>query len=112
MDSVLPAGILVIPQSAIRNPNSVGEGERLRKAAQELEGVFLGLLLKAMRGTVAEGGLFRAGLDSQMYRDMFDEEIGRALARGGGIGLAQIILRDQARRQAGAGKPAIGQPGD
>ena len=62
--------------------------------------MFLGMLMKAMRSTVGKGGLFKEGSDTQMYREMFDEEVGRAMAKGGGIGLAQMILRDQTRREA------------
>ncbi len=76
--------------------------ERLQTTSRELEGVFLGLLMKAMRSTVGNGGLFKNGSDSQTYRDMFDQEIARSLAKAGGIGLAQMVLRDQLRRQAAA----------
>lgn len=83
---------------------TAGRGmERLQEATRELEGVFLGLLMKAMRSTVGNGGLFRNGSDSQAYRDMFDQEIARSMAKSGGIGLAQMILRDQLRREAAAG---------
>mgnify|MGYP001049219860 CR=1 FL=1 len=64
--------------------------------------VFLGVLMKAMRSTVGNGGLFKNGADSQTYRDMFDQEIARSMARAGGIGLGQMVLRDQLRRQAAA----------
>jgi len=77
--------------------------DKVRETARELEGVFLGLLLKTMRTTVGNGGLFKEGTDSQTYRDMFDQEIGRSLSRAGGIGLAQLILRDQSLREASAG---------
>jgi flagellar protein FlgJ len=76
--------------------------ERLQETARELEGVFLGLLMKAMRSTVGNGGLFQNGSDSQTYRDMFDQEVTRSMARAGGIGLAQMLLRDQLRRQSAA----------
>ena len=76
-----------------------GEAGRIRETAQEFEGVFIGMLLKAMRASVGNGGLFKNGMDTQTYRDMFDQEIGRQIAKGGGIGLAQLILRDQALRQ-------------
>ncbi len=76
---------------------------QLQRAAREFEGVFLGLLLKAMRGSQPSGGLFREGSDTQMYREMFDQEVGRAMAKAGGVGLAQMILRDQARRQTAGG---------
>ncbi len=79
---------------------SGGGAERIKSAAQELEGVFIGLLMKAMRSTVSQGGLFKRGADAQTYGDLFDQEIGRSLARSGGIGLAAMILRDQTLRQA------------
>ncbi|HSB68416.1 MAG TPA: rod-binding protein [Candidatus Methylomirabilis sp.] len=87
------------------------EAQPLREAATELEGVFLGLLLKAMRGSPASGGLFHEGSDTQMYREMFDQEIGRSLSRAGGIGLAEMILRDQARRQETGGAASSNDQG-
>ena len=76
-----------------------GETGRIRETAQEFEGVFISMLLKAMRTSVGNGGLFKNGMDAQTYRDMFDQEVGRQIAKGGGIGLAQLVLRDQALRQ-------------
>ena len=91
-----------------------GEAGRIRETAQEFEGVFIGMLLKAMRASVGSGGLFKNGMDTQAYRDMFDQEVGRQIAKGGGIGLAQLILRDQALRQAteSEGKKAAKDGGD
>ena len=87
------------------DPHTSSNGQnpqQLRQAAEELEGLFLGLLLKSMRGTVSDGGLFKEGTDSKMYKDMFDQEVGRSLARRGGIGLADMIVRDQVLREASA----------
>lgn len=78
--------------------------DRVRETAQEFEGVFLGLLMKAMRSSVGKGGLFGETADTQTYRELFDQEIGRSLARAGGIGLAQLVLRDQALREAASGQ--------
>src|SRR3972149_5107872 len=101
MDPIPPVSSPPGPRSAIRDARSE-EAERLRNTAQEFEGMFLGMLMKAMRSTVGKGGLFKEGSDTQMYREMFDEEVGRALARAGGIGLAQMILRTQKIPQAAA----------
>ncbi len=87
------------PQAS--SAQAASDADRLRKTSQELEGVFLGMLMKSMRATVGTGGLFKEGMDTQTYRDMFDQEIGRTLARAGGIGLAQMVLRDQLLRQSG-----------
>ena len=100
MDPILMTGALGSPIANSQVATGTNEAARLGDAAKEFEGVFLGLLLKAMRGSVASGGLFKEGSDTQMYQAMFDQELGRSLAQAGGIGLAQMILRDQARRQA------------
>lgn len=98
MDPILPSDVPAIPHSEVHNRHSAREAERLRETAKELEGVFLGLLLKAMRGSAESSGLFKEGTDAQMYREMFDQEVGRSLARAGGIGLAKMIVQDQGRR--------------
>ena len=98
MGPILPVGAQTDP--LVRMPSAASEPERLKAAAQELEGVFIGVLMKAMRSTVSQGGLFKEGSDSQTYHEMFDEEIGRALGKSGGIGLAEMILRDQTLRQS------------
>jgi flagellar protein FlgJ len=100
MDPILPVDIRVNTATAFPATPANSEADRLKETARELEGVFLGLLMKAMRSTVGNGGLFKEGTDTQTYRDMFDQEIGRSMARAGGIGLAQLVLRDQALREA------------
>jgi peptidoglycan hydrolase FlgJ len=98
MEPILPPGMSAIALG----PASASDPARMKAAAQELEGVFIGFLMKAMRSTVSQGGLFKQGADSQSYQDMFDQEVGRTLAKSGGIGLAAMILRDQALRQTGS----------
>jgi Rod binding domain-containing protein len=105
VDPILPLGLQTTNLMRSQAATPGAEADRLRETARELEGVFLGLLMKAMRSTVGSGGLFKDGTDTQTYRDMFDQEIGRSMARAGGIGLAQMVLRDQALRQAAEAGP-------
>jgi Rod binding domain-containing protein len=102
MNPILPSGITASLPFQVSAAKAGSEAGRLQETAQELEGVFLALLMKAMRSTVGNGGLFKEGMDSQTYRDMFDQEVGRSMAKAGGIGLAQLILRDQLLRQTAA----------
>ena len=102
MDPLRQVG-LQASQSRSSVDKAAGQGvERLQETTRELEGVFLGLLMKAMRSTVGNGGLFKNGADSQTYREMFDQEVARSMAKAGGIGLGQMVLQDQLRRQAAA----------
>lgn len=64
-----------------------------KAAAQEFEAVFLGQMLQPMFDTLGTDGLFGGGSGERMYRSMLVEEYGRALARNGGIGIADAVER-------------------
>ena len=75
--------------------NQAQEEERkIRKISQEFEAIFLSFMLKGMRKSVPEGGVLSPGAVHDLYRQMFDEEIGRSLAKSGGVGLADVIYRE------------------
>ena len=72
---------------------------KIRESAQEFESVFLSFLLKTMRRTVPEGGTPGLGGGNRVYRDMMDEELARTVAKGRGVGLADILVRDLTRKK-------------
>jgi len=65
----------------------------IKKSAQDFEALFLGQIMKDMRRTIPEGGLFGNRPEEQMMRDLLDEEWGRQLAAGRGMGLAEVLFR-------------------
>ncbi|MDI6638658.1 MAG: rod-binding protein [Bacillota bacterium] len=70
----------------------------LRKACEELESVFLEQLLKEMRRTVPKDDLFGGGRGEDVFQSMFDQEIAKKMAGRGGIGLAEILVRQLSRQ--------------
>lgn len=86
-----------------------GDSEALSGAAKQLESVFVQMMLKAMRDTVPEGGLFESE-QSDFYEGMFDQQISLNIANGKGIGLAEVIERQMSGMQGGA--PAGNASGD
>ncbi|MEZ0151372.1 MAG: flagellar assembly peptidoglycan hydrolase FlgJ [Candidatus Reddybacter sp.] len=78
-----------------------GDSEALSGAAKQFESVFVQMMLKAMRDTVPEGGLFESE-QSDFYEGMFDQQISLNIANGKGIGLAEVIERQLGRSNAGA----------
>ncbi|PCJ35228.1 MAG: flagellar assembly peptidoglycan hydrolase FlgJ [Cellvibrionales bacterium] len=78
-----------------------GDSEALSGAAKQFESVFVQMMLKAMRDTVPEGGLFESE-QSDFYEGMFDQQISLNIANGKGIGLAEVIERQLKGMQAGA----------
>lgn len=80
--------------------HSAGTDRELMKACQELESVFLEELLKEMRRTVPKDDLFGGGRGEEVFQSMFDQEIAKAMAARGGIGLAEILYRQLSRQSA------------
>ena len=74
------------------------EQRRLVNSAKEIESMFLQNLLKSMRqASLSKGPL--SGTGQRVYAELMDEHLGRAMAKGGGIGLADMLVRDVLRRQ-------------
>ena len=72
---------------------------RLKKACADLESIFIGSLLKAMRRTIPEGGFIPKSAGSEMYESMFDQEFSAFLSQGEGLGLGQLIFNQMVRRE-------------
>jgi len=73
---------------------------KLHDAATKFEGVFLEMVMSAMRDTVSKDSIF--GKDSagaqETWQGMLDNEYSQAMAKSGGLGLAKQ-LEEQLRPQ-------------
>ena len=69
--------------------------QEIRDASVQLEAIMLKLMYNEMWKTVPKSELFSKGNDNAMeiYRDMYNEELTKVAAEGGGIGLADFIYR-------------------
>ena len=63
---------------------------REQDAHQQLEAVFISMLVKELRTAGLEEGLF-AGDSSDTFGGMFDSFMGEELAKSGGIGLQRLF---------------------
>jgi flagellar protein FlgJ len=84
--------------STVRNVSAISPAldsrdARLRKAAQQMEGVFLEQLFKAMRETVPEGELARGGSGEEIFTGLLDQKLADVAAAGGERGLGAAIYR-------------------
>ncbi|MEQ8515915.1 MAG: rod-binding protein [Chromatocurvus sp.] len=64
----------------------------LETVAAQFESLFLQMMLKSMRDAVPDGGLFNSS-DMETYRGMADQQMSVDLAAQGGIGLADVLVR-------------------
>ena len=87
------------------NGNVSEDDKKLKKACQEMEAVFLNMLLKSMRATVPKSESNGSGMQSDTMQSMFDMEMTRNMAAAGGTGLADMMYRNLTR-VAAANPPA------
>ncbi|MES9898676.1 MAG: flagellar assembly peptidoglycan hydrolase FlgJ [Sedimenticola sp.] len=76
----------------------------LEKVAQQFESLFIQQMLKTMRQASLGKGLMDSD-QSLFYRDMYDQQLAIGLAESGGMGLADVIIR-QMQGQNGEVMPA------
>ena len=68
-----------------------GGKSALRQAAQQYESYFLQMMMKSMRQTVSQDGPF-SSQETKTYTEMFDQELTQNIAKGKGIGLADMLV--------------------
>jgi len=71
----------------------------VRRAAEEFEAVFLAEMLSPMFEGLETDGLGGGGLGEQIFRPMLVERYAESLARSGGVGIADSIVRELMRMQ-------------
>jgi len=81
-------------QAALDNAIENKDKAQLRKACIEFESYFVHMMFKEMRKSVDSlGGIFPKGQAEQIFEDMLDEEVAKAIANGRGIGLADMMYK-------------------
>jgi flagellar protein FlgJ len=76
---------------SIRQGDGSG-GEGLEKASQQFESLLLNFMIREMRSTVPESGLFPRSMAEEMYTSMLDEELAGVMAERGGIGISRMLI--------------------
>ena len=69
----------------------------LRKACQQFESIFLNYMLKSMRATVPDGGLFDRGVTFDIVQSMHDTALAGEISQNGGIGFAEQLYEQLSR---------------
>ena len=70
--------------------------ESIKKTAKQFESLFVQMMLKSMRDTLPEDGMFSSN-EQRMYQDMMDKQLGLNISMGKGMGLADVIERQLSR---------------
>ena len=74
--------------------------KEIKDASVQLEAIMLKLMYNEMWKTVPKNKLFGDDNAMDIYRDMYNEEITKKAAEGGGIGLADFIYKQLTKNQS------------
>ena len=84
---------------------------RIQKSAQDFEAMALGQMLAPMFETVdASKGPFGGGSGEESWKPMMVSELGKQVAKGGGLGLARPVMEQMLRMQEARPDGAAGVP--
>lgn len=78
---------------------------QIEKMSKEFESLLMAQLIKIMRRSVGKGGLFPEAPGSEIYSEMMDQEVARALSMDGGLGLARQLEDFFLKHSASPSKP-------
>ena len=101
MNSATPTPSIFDTQSlaALKKGLRQDDPQAVKAAAQQFEAVFLQMMLKSMRATVPQEGMFDND-QTRFYQDLLDSQMAQVLAARGGTGLAKVIERQMSRQDA------------
>ena len=71
-------------------------GNDLESVAKDFESLMIQKMMESMRKTVTKTSLLES-FSSDMYEGMLDEEISKEIAKGKGIGLKDMMLKELTR---------------
>jgi Rod binding domain-containing protein len=91
------APIVAAPANRTLSPDEIA---KIRKSAQDFEALALGEMLQPMFKTVdTSKGLFGGGQGEAMWKPMMVEEMAKTIAKSGGIGIADSVMKELLRMQ-------------
>ncbi|MBL4761331.1 MAG: flagellar assembly peptidoglycan hydrolase FlgJ [Gammaproteobacteria bacterium] len=82
-------GLAELRRSATKDSK---DQETLRQVAGQFEALFVNMMLKSMRQAKLADGIFDSS-QSDMYRDMADQQLAMDMSARGGLGLQDVIMR-------------------
>jgi len=91
--------------AALRNQAKSQSPEAIKAVAQQFEALFMDMMVKSMRDANLGSGLFDSD-ETEMYQQMWDQQIALQLAKNKGFGIAELMTRQL--QQTAAAQAASG----
>jgi peptidoglycan hydrolase FlgJ len=87
-----PAYTDIVGLSKLRRAAGNNDPRAIRTVAEQFEAMFTRMMLKSMRDAVGRDPMFGSDQE-QMYQSMADDQLSIQLAKGKGLGLADMLVR-------------------
>jgi flagellar protein FlgJ len=99
--SIMDNGQMALQNSKQMMPRlgRVDSAAKAEKVAQDFEAVFIGQMLQPMFKDIEAEEPFGGGQGEEVWKSMMVDEIGKQMAKAGGIGLAASVKREILRMQ-------------
>ncbi|MBX7200197.1 MAG: rod-binding protein [Rhodospirillaceae bacterium] len=78
---------------------STADQKKIKKAAQDFEGFFVGQMMESMTEGLETNEYFGGGHGEEMWRSMLNQEYGKEVAKGGKLGIASTVMASMLRAQ-------------
>ena len=96
MDFKLDPRILISPPTQISTNRKERDLQALKESSRQFETLYVMEMMKAMRKSIPEGGLFEKSMSTEIFQEMIDMETAKSATRGPGLGLATAIYNQMA----------------
>ena len=94
-------------QRQVAGTASEKQRQQAKKVSQDFEGLFVGMMMKTMRETIAKDKLTGGGHGEDVYRSLLDQQYTEAAVKRGGFGLAKMIEKDIIRQESRRAAPKV-----
>lgn len=98
-DSAITATLTRLQATAPAGAPNAAAPDGSRRVAQEFEALFLSEMLAPVFESMDTEGLFGGGEGEKIFRSLMVQEYGKAIARSGGVGIADAVQREILRMQ-------------
>lgn len=103
LDAQMQNALLAARGPASTSRSTAGQTpDQIRKTAEDFEAVFLSQMMEQMLGETTESS-FGGGPGENAFKSMLNEEYAKVMAKAGGIGLADSVMREMLAMQEQGG---------
>lgn len=100
LDAQLQNALAAARSNGPERPRGPQSPDQVRATAEEFEAVFLAQMVEQMMGDTTESS-FGGGPGEAAFSSMLNEEYAKVIAKAGGIGLADSLVREMLAMQEG-----------